>query len=91
MREPSIEELRAEFAQTKSDMESLFQNRQLWLLISAILCLWLLPYGIIPFFIGCGMFLAGTRWLKNHALACISEHELFLVASRIQELPEDEQ
>jgi hypothetical protein len=83
------DKLLAELAELKIEVDSLLKNRQLWTMTSVVLSIWLIPYGWTAFVVGCGMFLAGTRWLKNHALAMIGEHEMFVIASGIEGI-EDE-
>ena len=72
-----------EYATVKAELDGLLQNRKVWLLVSVVVSLWLLPYGVLPFLLGFVMWFAGTRWFHNHMLSKISEHELYLIASRI--------
>ena len=78
-----------EFATVKAELDVLFKDRKLWMALSVLLSLWLLPYGLLAFLVGCGMFFAGTRFFRSHLLSKITEHQLYVVACKIKD-PEDE-
>ena len=90
-----LEEISADLEMRQADLVSMMQTRQIWLLASFVLLVWLIPSGPATFMIGVALFWFGTRWFKYYTLSKITEFEVWQSAvarealEKLNKSPED--